>query len=84
VFLYVSALCWIAVMIGTGLAGKKADMGPVEFAEPVEPPGNKALILDRMKLWVIIAAVLVAMAYAVPIYQHLQLERFGAPGFNMF
>jgi cytochrome c oxidase subunit 1 len=84
VFLYASALCWIAVMIGTGLAGKKADMGPVEFAEPVEPPGNKALILDRMKLWVIIAAVLVAMAYAVPIFQHLQLERFGAPGFNMF
>ncbi len=84
VFLYASALCFILVMVGTGLAGRKHDPEPLEFAEPLEPPGDKARILDKLWLWVVIAVVLLVAAYAVPIIQHLGMERFGAPGFRVF
>ncbi|UCF18210.1 MAG: b(o/a)3-type cytochrome-c oxidase subunit 1 [Gemmatimonadota bacterium] len=84
VFLFVSALCFVAVMFGTGLAGKRAPQADIEFAEPLEEPGSKARILDRMGLWVVVAVALVAAAYAYPIIQHLATERFGARGVPVF
>jgi cytochrome c oxidase subunit 1 len=84
IFLYVSAMCFIAVMLGTAFAGRKRAQEPIEFAEPLEEPGDKARILDKLWLWVVIAVVLIVAAYAWPIIQHLGMERFGAPGFRMF
>ncbi|MFQ5889549.1 MAG: cbb3-type cytochrome c oxidase subunit I [Gemmatimonadota bacterium] len=83
-FLYASALCFVAVMLGTALAGKKQEPEPIEFADPLEPPGNTALALDRLWIWVVAAVILLAVAYAIPIAQHLQLERFGAPGIRVY
>ncbi|MFQ5530657.1 MAG: b(o/a)3-type cytochrome-c oxidase subunit 1, partial [Gemmatimonadota bacterium] len=66
-FLFASALCFAAVMFGTGLAGQRGEVQTIEFAEPLEPAGEKALILDRMKIWVPVAVVLVLAAYAIPL-----------------
>ncbi|MDH3298175.1 MAG: hypothetical protein OEM96_07865, partial [Gemmatimonadota bacterium] len=84
VFLFVSAACFIAVMLGTGLAGKKGYEESIEFAEPLEPPGDRARILDKMWLWVAIGVVLVMAAYAVPILQHSQMNTFGSTGIRLF
>ncbi len=84
VFLFASALCFVAVMFGTGLAGRRSDQGPIEFAEPIEPPGDRGRVLDRMWVWFAVAVVVVLMAYAAPIAEHLALPRFGARGFSPF
>jgi cytochrome c oxidase subunit 1 len=84
VFLYASALCFVAVMVGTMLAGPRKELTPIEFAEPLEPPGDKALVLDKLWIWVLIAVVLVIAAYAIPLFQHLSMERFGAPGVRVY
>ncbi len=83
-FLYASSLCFIAVMLGTGLAGKRVAPEPIEFAEPLEDPGDKASVLDKLWIWVVIAVVLVVAAYAYPIAEHLSIERFGSRGFSPF
>jgi len=31
-----------------------------------------------------VAVMLIVVAYAYPIWQHLQMERFGSPGFSPF
>ncbi len=83
-FLFASSLCFIAVMFGTGLAGKKVGAQPIEFAEPLEPPGDKARILDKLWIWIVIAIILIAAAYAYPIAEHLATPRFGARGLSPF
>jgi len=82
--LFGSALCFVAVMFGSLLAGPKKELTRIEFAEPLEPPGDKARILDKLWIWVLIAVILVIAAYAVPLFQHLTMERFGAPGVRVY
>lgn len=84
VLLFASALCYLAVMLGTGLAGRRIGLQPIQFAEPLEPPGDKARILDKMWLWALLAVILVILAYAWPIAEHLSMERFGSPGLSPF
>ncbi len=84
VLLFVSSLCFVAVMFGTGLAGQKREQPAIEFAEPLESPGDRAPILDRWRLWVVVAVVLVIAAYGIPIVQHLSAETFGSPGLSPF
>ncbi len=83
VFLFVSSACFVAVMIRT-LLGRKVAQEPIEFAEPLEEPGEKGRILDKMGLWVVIAIILILAAYAIPIAQHLSAETFGSRGFSPF
>jgi cytochrome c oxidase subunit 1 len=83
-FLYASALCFVAVMFGTGLAGKKVAPAPIEFAEPLQAPGQKARVLDKLWIWFVIAIVLVVLAYGIPIGEHLAMPRFGSRGFSPF
>ena len=84
ILLFISAACYVAVMLGTGLAGRRIDPEPIEFAEPLQGENGRAPILDRFGLWFTVAAVLVIAAYAWPIAEHLSMERFGSPGFAPF
>lgn len=83
-FLFASAGFFMLVVLGTGLAGKRGDPEPLTFAEPLHDIGPKRGLLDRFGLWAVIAAVLVAVAYAYPLLDHLRMERFGSPGFRPF
>jgi cytochrome c oxidase subunit 1 len=83
IVLFTSAAFFLLVMLGTALAGKRRAPEPLEWAEPLHPPG-KAGLLDRFGLWTIVAIVLVAIAYAVPLWNHLRMERFGSPGFTPY
>jgi hypothetical protein len=48
------------------------------------PPGPRALLFDRLGLWTLAAIVLVIVAYGPPIWNHLQMTRFGSPAFSPF
>ncbi|MFQ6045250.1 MAG: b(o/a)3-type cytochrome-c oxidase subunit 1 [Gemmatimonadales bacterium] len=82
--LFTSASFFLLVMLGTVLAGPRAEQPAIEFAEPLEGQPTRAGIFDRLWLWIVVAVILVAIAYAYPLGSHLQLERFGSPGYQPF
>jgi cytochrome c oxidase subunit 1 len=79
-FLFLSAAFYVMVMVFSAFARKDAAVA-VEFAEPLEPPAEKTRYLDRFGLWAAVAVALVIAAYAWPIWRHLEMERFGSPGY---
>jgi cytochrome c oxidase subunit 1 len=83
-FLFASAGFFVLVMLGTWLAGKRRDPQPIEWAEPLHPVSARTTLLDRYGLWTIVAIVIVLIAYAVPLWQHLQMTTYGSPGFKPF
>jgi cytochrome c oxidase subunit 1 len=82
VILFASALVYVGVVIGTWV-GPKVTAPPLEFAEPLRPETGSNL-WDRFGLWATVAAVLVLIAYAYPLYQLLSHPRFGSPPFQPF
>ncbi len=84
VVLFVSSLCFIAVLGTTFFCGSKVGMVPTRFARSLEPLPETAGGFDRLGLWTAIAVILIVLAYAYPIWQLLTLERFGSPGFSPF
>ena len=72
------------VMIGTGLAGKRTSVQPIEWAEPLHPVAGRRTWLDRYWVWAAVAIGLVLIAYAYPLWIHLQMPRFGSPGFKPY
>jgi cytochrome c oxidase subunit 1 len=85
--LHVSAAFFVLVMVGTMLAGKRMAVPErIEWAEPLGVPegGLRHGIWDRLGLWFAVAVVLVVLAYAVPLYNHLGMARFGSVGFKPF
>ncbi len=83
--LFASAVFFALVMLFTVLVGKKGEPEPILFAEPLEPaPSALVAKLDRLGLWTIIAIILIIAAYAWPLYSHVMMARFGAPGASPF
>jgi cytochrome c oxidase subunit 1 len=86
VVLFASAGFFVLVMLGTLLAGPRKQPPPLEWAEPLgEPPGGHQLaIWDKLGLWFAVAAALAAIAYVIPLWDLLQLTRYGSPGYKPF
>jgi cytochrome c oxidase subunit I len=83
VVMFASAMSYVAVVAATWLGGRRIEAPPFEFAQPLQPeppPG----IWDRFGLWTTVAAVLVIVAYAYPLYELISHPRFGSPGFKPF
>ena len=83
VILFVSAVCFVAVVIATWTGARAAQAPAFEFAEPLRPATSTGL-WDRYGLWTIVAIVLVLVAYAYPLYTLLSHPRFGSPPFQPF
>ena len=73
-------------MLGTLLAGERRAQPPIMWAESLGEPadGHRPGIWDRLGLWFAVAVVLVAIAYAIPLWDLLHLTRYGSPGFKPF
>ena len=82
VVLFVSAVLYVGAVVAT-LCGPAGEPRPLEFAEAIDTPPRRGL-WDRFGLWTVVAALLVAAAYAWPIAHHLQMTRFGSTGFKPF
>jgi len=78
--LFVSSILFVVVAVGTWLAGRRAEAPAFEFAKPLVPVEGTG-VWDRLGLWTVVAVVMIAVAYAYPIYHLLSMERFGSPGF---
>jgi cytochrome c oxidase subunit 1 len=83
VILFASALAYVGVVFGTWVAGPRIAAPPIEFAQPLRPETGSNL-WDRFGLWTIVAALLVLIAYAYPLFQLLSHQRYGSPPFQPF
>ncbi|MBI4545789.1 MAG: cbb3-type cytochrome c oxidase subunit I [Gemmatimonadetes bacterium] len=85
VILFVSAMSFVLVMLASGLGGKRSEAPtPIAYAEPLHPLPHSRPVWDRFGLWAAVAVVLILLAYALPLWNLLRLERFGSPGFRPF
>jgi cytochrome c oxidase subunit 1 len=84
VLLFASAAFFLLVMLGTVLAGRPTTDTAISFAEPLEGQPTKRLLFDRLGLWIAVAVVLVVIAYAYPLADHLRMTTYGSPGFKPF
>jgi cytochrome c oxidase subunit 1 len=78
--LFLSAILFVVVAVGTWLAGRRAEAPAFEFARPLAPVEGTG-VWDRLGLWTVVAVVMIAVAYAYPLFHLLTMERFGSPGF---
>jgi len=83
VILFVSALCYVAVVVATMATGRRIDTPPFEFAVPLVPVAAPGL-WDRFGLWTVVAIGLVLLAYAYPILTLIGHTRYGSPPFQPF
>ena len=81
--LFASSLFFVLPMVFT-LFGANVSSGPLELAKPLDDPGEKWAFLDRLGILAALAVVLIVIAYGYPIWQHLQMTRFGSPGYSPF
>ena len=84
IVLFASALFFVLVMLFTLVRAARAAGSRSRFADPLETPGTKGAFLDRLGLLTALAVVLIVVAYGYPIWQHLQMPRFGSPGYSPF
>jgi cytochrome c oxidase subunit 1 len=83
VLLFLSSLCYLAVVAATWLRGRRIEAPAFEFARPLRPVGAPGL-WDRYVLWTVVAVLLVAAAYAYPLYHLLSHARYGSPPYQPF
>lgn len=84
VILFVSAMSFVLVVVATALGGRRGEAPAIDYAEPLEPLPRGRPLWDRFALWTVLAVILIALAYAYPIWQLLELPRFGSPGFRQY
>ena len=84
VILFVSAMCYVGVLVGTMLVSPLGVTASIEYADSLVPPTPGPSIWDRFGLWTAIAVVLIILAYAQPLYHLHTLARFPSLGFSPF
>jgi cytochrome c oxidase subunit 1 len=84
VVLFLSSLCFLAVVVATAFWGRRIEPPPIELAVPLEPPPAARNVWDRFGLWTAVALVLIVAGYAYPLYHLYAMHRFGSIGYQPF
>ncbi len=84
VILFVSALCYVGVVVGSMLVSPVGVREPFEYAESRVAPTPGPSLWDRFGLWTVVAVVLIALAYGPPLYHLHTMTRFPSQGFSPF
>ncbi len=86
IVLFVSAMFFMLVMLGTLFAGARVPQEPIVWAESLGEPagGYTPGVWDRLGLWFVVAVAVAAIAYGVPLWHLVHMTRYGSPGFHTF
>ena len=84
VILFVSAMCYVGVLVGTMFVMPRGARGVIEYAESMMAPAAGPSVWDRLGLWTAVAIVLIIVAYAQPLYHLHTMARFPSRGFSPF
>jgi len=84
IILFVSAMCYVGVLIATMLVGERGERPSFEYATPLIAPQPGRSLWDRLGLWAAVAVVLIVLAYAQPLLHLHTLARFPSRAFSPF
>jgi cytochrome c oxidase subunit 1 len=84
VILFVSAMCYVGVLVGTMLVMPRGARAALEYAESLSPVSQGPSLWDRLGLWTAVAVVLIILAYAQPLYHLHTMAGFPSRGFSPF
>ncbi len=84
VILFVSAMCYVGVIVGTMLVAPRGALLPIEYAESLVAPTPGPSLWDRLGFWSAVAVVLIVIAYGPPLYHLHTMTRFPSQGFSPF
>jgi cytochrome c oxidase subunit 1 len=84
VILFVSAMCYVGVVVGTMLVAPRGEYPPIEYAESLAAPTPGPSPWDRLGLWSAVAVVLIVLAYGPTLYNLHTMTRFPSQGFSPF
>jgi cytochrome c oxidase subunit 1 len=71
-------------MLLTAVASREAAVIEVPFAEALSGPEHAPAILDRWRPWLVLAVVLIAIAYGPTIIRLVTTTPFTTPGFRVW
>jgi cytochrome c oxidase subunit 1 len=78
--LFLALVAFLAVMLATWLGSRGGDIRVnSEIPPALSGPEQSPVVLDNLKLWALVAVVLVALAYGVPLYD-MAADGLLAPG----
>jgi cytochrome c oxidase subunit 1 len=78
--LFLALVAFLAVMLATWFGSRDGEIRVnSEIPEPLSGPEASPRVLDNLKLWAVVAVVLVALAYGVPLYD-MAADGLLAPG----
>jgi cytochrome c oxidase subunit 1 len=81
--LFLSALAFVTVVLATWWTGRRIQPPAFEFAQPLQPVNGMGR-WDRFGFWTVLAVILIAAAYAYPLFHLVTHPRFGSPPFQPF
>jgi cytochrome c oxidase subunit I len=82
--LFVSALCYFLNIVLTLVASRQPAPVVPEFAETLSGPEHGPPLLDRWRPWLVLAAVLIIVAYGPNLVRLAATTPFNAPGFRVW
>lgn len=84
VILFISAMCYVGVIVGTMLVAPRGALLPIEYAESLVAVSPGPSLWDRLGFWSAVAVVLIVIAYGPPLYHLHTMTRFPSQGFSPF
>lgn len=82
--LFVSALLYFLNLVLTLAVSRQPAPAPPEFAEALSGPDHAPAILDRWRPWLVLAFVLIAIAYGPVLVQLAISTPFNSPGLRVW
>ena len=82
--LFVSAMLYFLVLLLTVFASRAPAPREVEFAEAMSGPDHAPVLFDRWKPWLVLAFVLIALAYGPSLLQLAATTPLDAPGMRVW
>ncbi|MEZ5289882.1 MAG: b(o/a)3-type cytochrome-c oxidase subunit 1 [Vicinamibacterales bacterium] len=84
VILFISAMLYVGVVVGTMLVAPRGALLPIEYAESLVTVTTGPSLWDRIGFWSAVAVVLIVIAYGPPLYHLHTMTRFPSQGFSPF
>ena len=84
VILFISAMLYVCVVVGTMLVAPRGALLPIEYAESLVAVTPGPSLWDRLGFWSAVAVVLIVIAYGPPLYHLHTMTRFPSQGFSPF
>jgi len=82
--LFVSGILYLLNLLLTVTLSRQPAPAMPEFAEPISPAEEGPAFLDRLRPWVVVAAVMIIIAYGPTFARLISSAALNAPGFRVW